>query len=188
MFHILSVLFILGLAGVFLHSSIRLVMLQKRRRARLARHRDWHGSQSRSATSASSRSGSESLTKIFADPEVGKPVAIAMGPEEVLTTTPRGKNRKVIRQPPPVYGNLRESKRMNPEMVFWHKQNPSPTTPTYEEAMNQVQTAVGYQPPLYVSPKRERQPQEGQRTSNIHPLERVRMAGLMGNTMSGQRM
>lgn len=76
---------------------------------------------------------------------------------------------------------------MNPEMVFWHKQNPSPTTPTYEEAMKDVQTAMGFQPPQYVSPKRERQVLAGERASNVHPLERERLVGLMGNTMSSRR-
>jgi len=77
--------------------------------------------------------------------------------------------------------------RMNPELVFWHEQTPSPTTPTYEEAVNDVQAAVGYQPPLYISPKRERGALEGERVSNVHPLERERLVGLMGNTMSFQR-
>lgn len=83
---------------------------------------------------------------------------------------------------------------MNPEKVYWHKQEPSPTTPTYDEAMMDVQKAVGFQPPQYISPRRERNMrredggQEPQRTSQIHPLERERLAGLMGNTMSSQRM
>lgn len=77
---------------------------------------------------------------------------------------------------------------MRPELLFWHKQNPSPTTPTYEEALNDVHTAVGYLPPQYVSPKRQRTVVDGgQRVSDIHPLERGRLAGLLGNTMSSQR-
>lgn len=76
---------------------------------------------------------------------------------------------------------------MNPEMVFWHKPDPSPTTPTYEDAMNDIQTAVGYQPPQYTSPNRERSARHGQSVGNIHPLERERLVGLMGNTMSFQR-
>lgn len=103
MFHVLSLVFILTLMGVFLHSAIRLVMLQKRRRARLARHRDWHGSSSRSGTSSSSAdSFEESMSE--------KPIAVVMGGDEIVTTTPRGKNKRVIRQPPPVYGNFRGSK------------------------------------------------------------------------------
>lgn len=200
MFHVLSVLFILALAGVFIHSFIRLLMLQKRRTARLARHRDWHGSSSRSATSTSSRSDATTRVDPFAVPISEKPVQILEGPVEVIESTPRGKNKRVVRQPPPVYGQFRESKvslllqsatyysnetqRMNPEMVFWHKQNPSPTTPTYEEAMKEVQTAVGYQPPQYISPRRERQTRDGESVSNIHPLERERLGGLMGNTMA----
>jgi len=76
---------------------------------------------------------------------------------------------------------------MNPEMVFWQKQTPSPTTPTYDEAMEDAQTAVGYQPPQYHSPERVRQARNGESAVNIHPLERERLAGLMGNTMSSQR-
>lgn len=109
MFHIISILFILILAGVFLHSSIRLVMLQKRRRARMARHRDWHGIP-RSTTSSSSQSNSKTSINPFDDPALEKPIQISMGAEEIVTTTPRGKNKKVIRQPPPVYGNMRESR------------------------------------------------------------------------------
>lgn len=83
---------------------------------------------------------------------------------------------------------LTRYQRIQPEMLFWQKHNPSPATPTYEEALNDVQTAVGYQPPQYVSPKRERQALEiGQRVSDIHPLERERLVGLLGNTMSSQR-
>jgi len=203
MFHVLSLLFILALAGVFLHSFIRLLMLQKRRRARRARHRDWHGSTSRSATSATSRSDTATSVDALADHHFEKPTQILEGPEEMIETTPRGKNKRVVKQPPPVYGNFRESKvslplwpptfisnrtqRMNPELVFWHHSTPSPITPTYEEAVNDVQAAVGYQPPHYISPKRERPGQEGQRVSNVHPLERERLVGLMSNTMSSQR-
>lgn len=203
MFHILSVLFILTLAGIFVHSFIRLLMLQKRRRARLDRHRDWHGTPSRSAGSGSSRSTTATSVSTFHDPITEKPVPILEGPVEVIQTTPRGKNKRVVRQPPPVYGNFRESKvspsshlpayrpddfqRMNPELLFWHRQTPSPTTPTYEEAVNDVQAAVGYQPPQYISPKRERGAQDVERVSNFHPLERERLVGLMANTMSFQR-
>jgi len=78
---------------------------------------------------------------------------------------------------------------MNPEMVFWHKRNPSPTTPTYDDAMRDVQSAVGFQPPQYASPQRERPVREAneQHVSNIHPLERERFAGLIGSTMSSQK-
>lgn len=110
MFHVLSVVFILILMGVFLHSAIRLVMLQRRRRARIARHRDWHGSRSGSGSSTSSRSRSESSVNPFADPISEKPIPVVVGGDEIVTTTPRGKNKKVIRPPPPIYGNFRESK------------------------------------------------------------------------------
>lgn len=109
MFHILSLAFVLILMGVFLHSAVRLVMLQQRRRARLARHRDWHGSRGTSHTS-SSRSRSENSINSFTDPISEKPICVIEGGDEVVTTTPRGKNTKVVRPPPPVYGNVRGSK------------------------------------------------------------------------------
>ena len=77
---------------------------------------------------------------------------------------------------------------MNPELLFWHKQNPSPTTPTYEEAMKQAQTAVGYQPPLYTSPEQKKILRNGERVSNVHPLERERLQGLVGNTMASRHI
>ena len=73
---------------------------------------------------------------------------------------------------------------MNPEMLYWHKREPSPTTPTYDEAMNEAQSAVGYQPPTYASPQRERTGVP--RASQVHPLERERLNGLIGNTISSR--
>lgn len=110
MFHVLSLVFILILMGVFLHSAIRLVMLQRRRRARQARQREWHGSRNGSGSVVSSRSHSEASVNPFADPISEKPIAVVVGGDEVVTTTPRGKNKKVVRPPPPVYGSFRESK------------------------------------------------------------------------------
>lgn len=109
MFHILCILFILALVGVFLHSAISMVMLQKRRRARLARHRDWHGSSQRSSSN-SSESQLTAHARIHSGTSSEKPVEIKMGAEEIVTATPRGKNKKVIRQPPPIYGSFRGSK------------------------------------------------------------------------------
>lgn len=85
-----------------------MVMLQKRRRARLARHRDWHGTSQRSLSTSSE---SHLTSARHASPiQSEKPIEIQMGAEEIVTVTPRGKNKKVIRQPPPVYGSMRGSK------------------------------------------------------------------------------
>jgi len=49
-----------------------------------------------------------------------KPIKIVMGGDAVVTTTPRGKNKKVIRPPPPVYGSFRESKVSTFHVPFVH--------------------------------------------------------------------
>lgn len=85
-----------------------MVILQRRRRARLARHRDWHGSSQRSLSTSSESNLTNNGRGHATDSE--KPIEIKMGAEEVVTVTPRGKNKKVIRQPPPVYGSMRGSK------------------------------------------------------------------------------
>ena len=105
MFHVLAVVFTAILLGVFLHSLIRLIMLRKRRAVRLAQRRQWHGSEDVSIET--SRSYSESSEVSYVDVE--KAVEIIPGPEETVTTTPKGKNKLVIKQPPPVYGNFRGS-------------------------------------------------------------------------------
>ena len=80
-----------------------MIMLQKRLRARLARHDNWLGSEVRPSNSSSKRVDS------FEESIAEKPIEIRMGAEEVVTTTPRGKNKKVVKQPPPVYGSFRQS-------------------------------------------------------------------------------
>lgn len=76
----------------------------------MARQREWHGSRSESGSVSSSRSRSETSVNPFADPVSEKPIAVVVGGDEVVTTTPRGKNKRVVRPPPPVYGSFRESK------------------------------------------------------------------------------
>jgi hypothetical protein len=76
---------------------------------------------------------------------------------------------------------------MNPNLVHWRKVPPSPMTPTYAEAMNDVQREVGYRPPSYlISEGGATQIIETQRRDvdnalrNMHPLERERITGLTG--------
>ena len=54
--------------------------------------------------------------------------------------------------------------------------------------MKQAQTAVGYQPPLYTSPEQKKILRNGERVSNVHPLERERLQGLVGNTMASRHI
>ncbi len=81
--------------------------------------------------------------------------------------------------------------RINPDFVHLKHTPPSPSTPTYEEAMGQVHSTLGYRPPSYIS--------EGGMTEvianqardidealeNIHPLERERMRVLAANALEG---
>jgi len=88
---------------------------------------------------------------------------------------------------------------MNPSLVHWQKQEtlpPSPLTPTYDEAMSEVQRAVGYRPPSYASdggvvdPIAVCEPPTGDvavlgdaglgQMEDMHPLERERVRELIG--------
>jgi hypothetical protein len=82
---------------------------------------------------------------------------------------------------------------MNPSLVHWQKQEtlpPSPLTPTYDEAMSEVQKAVGYRPPSYASDGDVvdqiavcGSPTGGVglvQMDDVHPLERERVRELIG--------
>ncbi|KAK4929976.1 hypothetical protein LTR66_016131 [Elasticomyces elasticus] len=204
MFHILSLIFILVLFGCLLHSAIRLIMLRRKRDARAWLRRTPSSSRSQNSSQASltSRHGHvrstsnqtrfpvkrtlSSSSNSSHDPE--KATEVLIGSEEKLETTPKGKNLtgRTVTVPPPFYGCFRSSKRLNPNHLQ-HFADPSPVTPTYEEAMKDARNAVGYrsgtteQAPTYASPRREAsQIVDGVRTSRIHPLERERVVGLVG--------
>lgn len=194
MFHILSIIVILVLGGVFIHSIVRMVMLQKRRKARKYRQRTRRQVDNQSGSELGRTQGSGSLVDVV--PEI--PIQVSMVGDE---TSPQSKScvgSKSVKLPPPVYGHTRNSRvssttsvfvgseltlgqRMNPELMYWKKMSPSPTTPTYEEAMRNAHVAVGLQPPMYVSPRKGIDMISGarQRDSNVHPLERQRLHGLL---------
>lgn len=78
-------------------------------------------------------------------------------------------------------------------MIHVQQVLPSPSTPTYEEAMKDIQRAVGFQAPKYTPAPNEvlgveESVQDSPRENSIHPLERQRLFGLMGHTMSSQRL
>ena len=95
-----------------------------------------------------------------------------------------------IRPPPPTYGVWRDTKRMDPNLVHWAKLPPSPDTPTYEEALRDIQNTPGRRPPSYVlvngvlvETETEGQTQRDLRhDSTVHPLERERVGVLFGET------
>jgi hypothetical protein len=82
---------------------------------------------------------------------------------------------------------------MNPDYLHVKHVVPSPVTPTYEEAMSEVQQEVGYRPPSYLSESGateviERQTRDvDDALSNIHPLERERMRTLTAEALEGRR-
>ncbi|EXJ85502.1 hypothetical protein A1O1_05866 [Capronia coronata CBS 617.96] len=204
MFHVLSILLILTLTGVFCHQLIRMFMLMRRRprrprhgRSNKARHghtRNQTCARSRGWTRASTSTSEQSGPLEELPPE--KPIQIFMatddnlGPDvEALAWQP------TIRPPPPVYGNFRASMRLNPDFVHLKHVPPSPLTPTYDEAVIQVQRAMGYRPPSYISESgvtefiETRTKDVDAALENIHPLERERMRtfaaeALEGNTIS----
>lgn len=85
-------------------------------------------------------------------------------------------------------------KRINPNFVYTKQVDvvPSPLTPTYDEAMTQVQHSVGYRPPSYLSDGGASEVIASQRRDvdaaleNIHPLERERMRTLAAEALEGR--
>lgn len=81
---------------------------------------------------------------------------------------------------------------MNPNLIHWKNVPPSPLTPPYEEAMNQVPRTMGYRPPSYLSESGmtesiERRTRDVDAAlENIHPLERERMRTLTADALEGR--
>lgn len=162
------------------------------------------------------RHGRSHRTKRHGGPTDGippeKPIQIHMssddgfGPDvEMMGDTP-------VQYPPPVYGNFRTStvstcvgiaptlvanllvwpQRMNPDFVHWKHVPPSPLTPTYDEALSDVQATTEYRPPSYLSESGMTQVLESRNRDveaalgNIHPLERERMRNLAADALEGR--
>ncbi|KIX06443.1 uncharacterized protein Z518_04419 [Rhinocladiella mackenziei CBS 650.93] len=194
MFHVLSILLILTLLGVFSHQVIRMLVLM--RRPRRSRHRTAHKSRRQRARGQARTSRQECAnmdTESFDDRPPEKPIQIHMaGDLEFAPDVEMGRDHPAIRIPPPVYGNFRTSKRINPDLVHWKHVPPSPLTPTYEEAVSQVQQTMGYRPPSYLSESGVTEVVESQTRDvdaaleNIHPLERERMRTLAADALEGR--
>ena len=185
MFHVISILFLLALAGVFIHQLLRMVMLI--RRPKRSRHRTAaHTSRRRGQVREQTRTRRPRARKpLESELILEKPIPVHMasdtgfGPDVEAHPT-------VVQHPPPVYGNFRTSMRINPNLVHWkevQKREPSPLTPTYDEAVNQIHQTMGYRPPSYLS--------EGGATDvvtleNVHPLERERLRALAADALEGR--
>lgn len=86
--------------------------------------------------------------------------------------------------------------RINPDLVHWKEvqtKEPSPLTPTYDEAVSQIHQTMGYRPPSYLSDSGATDIIETQRRDvdaaleNIHPLERERMRTMAAEALEGRR-
>ncbi|KIW15484.1 hypothetical protein PV08_05530 [Exophiala spinifera] len=197
MFHVLSILFILTLAGVFFHQFLSMLMLK-----RDAGKRRRNGTLQSSTHRQRRRRGEGSTLETAADlhdmpPE--KPIQIHMGGYDDDGPGPdleagTGNPPTFLNKPPPTYGNTRTSMRINPNFVYTKQVEvvPSPLTPTYDEAMSQVQHSVGYRPPSYLSDSGASEVIASQRRDvdaaleNIHPLERERMRTLAAEALEGR--
>lgn len=118
-----------------------------------------------------------------------KPIPIVMAIDEEAGISPLSPyfpaEKPLVRPPPPIYGVWRDTKRMDPNLVHWARLPPSPDTPTYEEAVQDIQTAVGHRPPSYVNgvlvEDTAVEEERGLRhDSTVHPLERERVGVLFG--------
>ena len=154
-YHTIFILLILGLMGAFVHSLLRMFMLiiRPQHSQHTRRTRRTVRNQSRSQASTESPNG--------LDPE--KPIRIILASDEdeeaalrsPADVVPPENLPAIIRPPPPVYGEVHGSTRMNPTLVHWQKSSlpPSPLTPTYDQALVEVHEALGreYRPPSYMS-------------------------------------
>ncbi|EXJ70300.1 uncharacterized protein A1O5_06368 [Cladophialophora psammophila CBS 110553] len=192
MFHVLSILLILALTGIFIHQLIRMFMLM--RRPRRSRHRTTHGSRRRHATrqTRGHRDDRGRQNQQIDELVLEKPIQIHTA--EDTGFGPDVECQAAIRPPPPVYGNTRTSMRLNPDLVHWKEVQvpPTPLTPTYEEALNQVHQTVGYRPPSYLSESGRTDAMESRTRDvdaaleNIHPLERERLRRLTAAALEGR--
>ena len=192
MFHVISILFLLTLTGVFVHQLLRMFMLIRRPRA--TRGRAAHGARRRQARdqTRTQRQRTRKPTEREHVPE--KPIPVHMTSDTGFG--PDVEAHPIVQHPPPVYGNLRSSMRINPDLVHWKEvqtKEPSPLTPTYDEAVSQIHQTMGYRPPSYLSDSGATDIIETQRRDvdaaleNIHPLERERMRTMAAEALEGRR-
>lgn len=163
------------------------------RHPRGTRHRTAHANRRHHARRAAQTR--RDRPRKHAEPEIipEKPIPIHMQSDTGFG--PDLEAHPIIQPPPPVYGNVRDSMRINPDYVHWREvpnKPPSPLTPTYDEAMRQVHQTMGYRPPSYLSEAGSNAAEENPRRTttstfeNIHPLERERMRNLAAEALEGR--
>ncbi|RVX70105.1 hypothetical protein B0A52_06277 [Exophiala mesophila] len=183
-FHVLSILLILVLTGVFCHQLVRMFMLIKapRRHAQTAAQRRRH------ATRERSRKYRQQVEETI--PE--KPIQIHMASDHGDERDLEAATEVHVPPPPPVYGNFRGSIRMNPDYIHWRHVPPSPLTPSYNEAVGDVHPSAEYRPPSYLSEGGVSEMVESQSRDvdaalhHIHPLERERIRNLTVDALEGR--
>jgi hypothetical protein len=164
MFHLLFIIFILALTTVFCHSLLTMCVLILKPTPRRVPH-----------------------IRTASDLPPEKPIPIVMAIDEEAGLSPLSPDsptpeKPIVRPLPPVYGVWSDTKRMDPNLVHWAKLPPSPDTPTYEEALQDIQRAVGHRPPSYVNGVLVEE-RDLRHDSTVHPLERERVEMLIGEAM-----
>ena len=124
MFHVVSILFILALTGVFCHQFIRMLMMMRRPPRKARHYRTAHRSRRRHAgrqgqhnNRRHDRDGHGAQAELDDDMFTEKPIQIHMasdagfGPDVEMAEAETGGDDQhpAIRPPPPVYGNTRTS-------------------------------------------------------------------------------
>ncbi|KAJ4517663.1 hypothetical protein HRR78_003501 [Exophiala dermatitidis] len=190
MFHVLSILLILALSGVFCHQLIRMFMLMRRPRGSRYKHRHrpsgrHHARQPRGLRNAP-HEHCEWTSGVHGGmagevPPPEKPIQIFMASDD----EPGGGDIEAMALAP-------EHTRMNPDFVHVKHIPLSPLTPTYDQAMEQIQRNLGYRPPSYDSENGMTEVIEAQTRDvdaaleGIHPLERERMRTLAAEALEGR--
>lgn len=105
MFHILSIIVILILGGVFLHSVARMIMLQKRRKARKCRRRTRRENGNQCADERDLRHGLEGD-----DAVPDSPIQVTIVGDETSPGSRLDLDSNPVEVPPPIYGNFRTSR------------------------------------------------------------------------------
>jgi hypothetical protein len=112
MFHVLSILLLLTLAGIFMHCTIRLLALRRRRQEKTNRHHEqgWVGQQRHGV-----QDGSHLHSEVADEVPTDKPIRIIMVEDDCVDPV-----HKAVSIPPPVYGNFRDSKVSFVPYTFCH--------------------------------------------------------------------
>ena len=160
-FHVLSILLLLSLLGVFAHSLIRWVMLKRDYNVHTERR-------IKRTQPPSFRGWDISWPQPLHNQPPPEPIPVYMhGDQETLSQLSDAHPREdtgldpALAPPPPIYGNFRDSVRINPSHLSVQAVplDPSPQTPSYAAAISQplnpnpahMAGGLGYRLPSYNS-------------------------------------